>query len=135
MLDTRLTPGRFSVSQLYAEDEWPKGLEPAEFIDEERQALALHFLSAAEFIDEERQASLAAHFEERARPELHWAEVSKASSSTHTTLLVAAGMLILGWNEIMWLLNHPFYLLLLLASLGAGAVYYLLNFVADWQIA
>ena len=34
----------------------------------------------------------------------------------------------------MWLLNHPFYLLLLMAALGTAAVYYLLNFVADWQV-
>jgi hypothetical protein len=34
----------------------------------------------------------------------------------------------------VWLLNHPFYLLLLMAALGTAAMYYLLNFVADWQV-
>lgn len=56
-----------------------------------------------------------------------FAQVCRASSSTHSSLIVGGLVLILGWNEIVWLIYNPLYLILLIATSAGGGVYYFLN--------
>mmetsp|Transcript_47841 Transcript_47841/g.116488 ORF Transcript_47841/g.116488 Transcript_47841/m.116488 type:complete len:771 (+) Transcript_47841:208-2520(+) len=103
----------FSESQLYDDGMWPKGQ------------------SKIKYIDEDRRDMLKADFEARVRKELSWAQMSKANSSTHSTLMVGGLFLVLGWNEILWLLRNPLYLILLCIAVAGGAVYYFLSKVGD----
>ncbi|EKX38849.1 hypothetical protein GUITHDRAFT_114957 [Guillardia theta CCMP2712] len=58
------------------------------------------------------------------QPELVWALESKRNSSTHNSLMVAFLLLLLGWDELLWLLTNPLYLLTFLLFAAAAAGYY-----------
>lgn len=107
----------FASSQLYEEGDWPKGPSAAP--------------QKPRYIEEDRMEKLTAEFESKARPELAWAQVCRASSSTHSSLIVGGLVLVLGWNEIVWLIYNPLYLILLIATSVGGGVYYFLNRVGD----
>jgi protein SEY1 len=105
----------FSASQLYEDGAWPQGQ------------------SRIAYIDETRKDSLASEFEARVHQELVWAQVTRANSSTHSSVIIAALVMVLGWNEILWLITNPIYFILFVMAAGGSAVYYFLQRVGDWQ--
>jgi hypothetical protein len=105
----------FSASQLYEDGSWPAGQ------------------AKIAYIDEARKEGLAQDFEARAQQELCWAQVTRSNSSTHSSVIVAALVLVLGWNEILWLICNPIQLILIIMAICGGGVYYFLNRVGDWQ--
>ncbi len=105
----------FSASQLYEDGSWPPGQ------------------AKISYIDAERKDSLASDFEAKVHQELIWAQVTRANSSTHSSVIIAALVLVLGWNEILWLITNPIYFILFVMSAGGAGVYYFLQRVGDWH--
>jgi hypothetical protein len=105
----------FSASQLYEDGTWPPGQ------------------TKIAYIDEARKESLASEFEARVQQELVWAQVTRANSSTHSSVIIAALVVVLGWNEILWLITNPLYFILFVMAAGGSCVYYFLQRVGDWQ--
>ena len=105
----------FSESQLYDDGAWPVG-----------QSKVL-------YIDPDRKAVLAADFEALVHQELVWAQVTRANSSTHSTVIISALVLVLGWNEILWLICNPIQMILIVMCIVGGGIYYYLQRIGDWQ--
>ena len=105
----------FSASQLYEDGAWPEGQ------------------AKIAYIDEARKEGLAQDFEARTQQELCWAQVTRSNSSTHGSVIVTVLVLVLGWNEILWLICNPIQLILIIMAVCGGGVYYFLNRVGDWQ--
>eukprot|EP00294_Goniomonas_avonlea_P008052 CAMPEP_0114548794 /NCGR_PEP_ID=MMETSP0114-20121206/5178_1 /TAXON_ID=31324 /ORGANISM="Goniomonas sp, Strain m" /LENGTH=765 /DNA_ID=CAMNT_0001733421 /DNA_START=15 /DNA_END=2312 /DNA_ORIENTATION=+ len=79
------------------------------------------------FLSDDTVQEMKEAFNLRANAELGWAEARKAEAATRNVWVLAGWGLaiLLGLDNFLWLLNHPFYFLLFLLACGAAGAMYL----------